>query len=72
MNQLLIKDQDDFQRCFPEANRFLRAAHLRYEAFCFSCRESTLNEWQKKRLAELLELPACQVAWFQKTINDKQ
>ena len=68
MNRLLIKDQDDFERCFPEATRFLRAAHLRCEAFNLS-RNEHRNEWQENRLAELLMTPACGVAWFQKTIN---
>ncbi len=69
MNQLLTKDQDDFERCFPEANRVLRAAHLRHEAFGLHCKDK-LNEWEKDRLAEVLMTPACQVAWFKKTIDN--
>ena len=70
MNQLIVKDQDDFERCFPEANRFLRAAHLRHEAFVLSCKGIPLTEWQENRLAELLMTPACQVVWFKKMIEN--
>ena len=69
MNKLLTKDQDDFERCFPEANRFLRAAHLRYESYNLFHNEHR-NEWQENRLDELLMTPACQVAWFKKTIDN--
>ena len=71
MNQLLLKDQDDFERCFPEARRFLRAAELRYEAFAL-INDEHRNEWRENRLVEVMNTPACQVAWFQKWIGDKQ
>jgi len=71
MNKLLIKDMEMFLKEHTETYRFLEAAHLRYEAFNLLHRQNILNHWEKTRLSELLECPACQVQWFLK-IKDFQ
>jgi len=73
MNRILSKDQDDFDRCFPEAKRFLTAASLRYEAYMLLhlINKTDYTPWQEDRLNELLMIPACGVAWFKKMIENK-
>ncbi|MCK9172380.1 MAG: hypothetical protein M0O99_02710 [Desulfuromonas thiophila] len=64
--KLLSHDVDTLNEVFPQAATFIRAAHLREEAFSLLCQRhnSFLSDWQKQRLEELLAAPACQESWF--------
>lgn len=71
MNKLLERDRKFFNEIFPEAHQFLNAAHLRHETFDLICRKSTLNQWEKDRLAVLRATPACcDSPWFDKLIDN--
>jgi hypothetical protein len=70
MNRLLVRDSEDFELKFIEARRFLRSAHLRHEAYCLLAKKPSLNDWQEKRLSELLEVPACKVQWFEEIVSN--
>lgn len=66
--KLLAHDTDAFRELYPSAYAFLNAAFLREEAFSLLCqrKNSFINDWQKNRLAELLETPACNTHHFLK------
>ena len=65
--RLLSHDTDTLKEQFPQAYSFLRAAALREEAFALLClrhNHNDLSDWQKKRLAELMDCPACNTHHF--------
>ena len=56
---LLTKDYDILLYNYNEAYKFIIAAELRYECFSLIQKFKNLNNWEKKRLKELLTIPAC-------------
>jgi len=65
MNRLLTVDQNILIEKYPEAERHLMESHLRYECFSIMCHPFTsLSQWQKDRLVELFNCPACNTQWF--------
>jgi len=70
MNRLLVSDLNIFIRDFPDAHKFLTAAHLRYKAYCLYL-QPYLAGREKKLLAEILEAPACKEVWFIDMIGGK-
>jgi hypothetical protein len=71
---MLEKDKIDFIEKFPSAENFLRAAELRQECFTlFKQRKNRIRPtpYEKKRLKELFECPACQEEWFLKILQEK-
>ena len=63
MTMLLTKDQEYFEREFPGAAAFLRAARLRKECYVLAM-DKHINEWGRQRLQELLGTLACSEPWF--------
>ena len=63
MNRLLEKDRLTFETQYAGAERFLQAAHLRYEAFSLMT-QNKLNKWETERLNELIQTHACKTQWF--------
>ena len=80
MNRLLTTDQNIFIDKYPEAEAFLIAAHLRYECFNIMCKPfSALTGWEKNRLVELFNAPACNTQgmlrekehWYKRNIESR-
>lgn len=60
---ILYKDQEIFEKTFPQAWQYIKASQLRYECYQLAL-SSYRNTWQKNRLKELLKSPACRELWF--------
>lgn len=71
-NLMLVHDAATFRRKFSDAEAFLTTARLRHEAYeliRISKQQFRGAEWKKDRLAELLEMSACQEQWFKDLIG---
>lgn len=68
--RLLVHDEDTFREEHREARSFLLAASLREECFSLYCIKNK-TDWQKDRLKELINCPACQEKWFLNLIGEK-
>jgi hypothetical protein len=71
---MLEKDKKEFLEKFPEAKSFLLNAELRQEcSTLFRQRKNRIRPtpYEKKRLKELFECPACQEEWFLKILQEK-
>jgi hypothetical protein len=67
---MLVHDEDTFHEQYKDARAFLIAASLRDECFTLFCRKHK-SDWDKKRLEELLECPACKERWFLNLIGEE-
>lgn len=64
MNRMLVTDAEMFSAKYREAESFLTAAHLRYEAYCLALKPDRTT-LERDRLQELLDnAPACKEPWF--------
>lgn len=68
MNRLLSHDIETFRARFRDAESFLIAGHLRYEAYSL-VRYPSRSPSEEARLTELLATPACQEAWFTRMLR---
>lgn len=67
---MLTRDQEFFDRNFPSAASFLRAANLRTEMYGLAHTYKVLTEWQVSRIHELIRCPACRETWFVVMLRD--
>ena len=71
MNNLLRVDLNTFISKFPDAHKYLTAAHLRYEAQ-YLLFQLNRTSWENERLKEILKTPACNENWFKKMIGGRR
>lgn len=68
---MLPKDQEIFQEKYPDADHYLIASGLRAECYnLYLTTDRVRTDWQRKRLIELLESPACNEPWFLHLLAD--
>jgi len=65
MNRMMSLEHSRFVHKFPDAYRFIIAAHLRFEHFNLKAKKKR-NEWEEKRIVELERTPAVQDEDYQK------
>lgn len=66
---MLPEDQKKLKEDFPRASSFILASELRYECFTL-IKRSIKTSWDKKRIKELLNCPACKEKWFIEKIQN--
>jgi len=68
MNRMMSLEHSRFVHKFPDAYRFIIAAHLRFEHFNLKAKKKR-NEWEEKRIVELERTPAVQDEDYQKCLK---
>lgn len=65
--RMLTRDQEYFTRKFAAAQDFLADAELRMECYALAMKDDR-NEWEDRRLGEVLYHTACSDDWFREQL----
>lgn len=66
---MMHTDLEAFEKRFPEASAFLKAAELRSEMYRLT-QHAWRTKWEDARIEELKNAPACQEPWFVRALEE--